>query len=80
MLIDIVRMAWIIVLAALNWFFMLIRWIDRNPEWADQLRRNECPRPWFFKVWTVLFIAACICVGFLVCYYSVKSYLMIRGW
>lgn len=79
MLTRVVLLSWLIIVWALVWFGMLVRWIARNPEWAEQLRRNECPRPWFFKVWTFLFISACICAGFLICYYILKFFLMIAG-
>lgn len=79
MLIRIVRLAWIIIGGTAAWLLLLVRWIDRNPEWADQLRRHECPRPWFFRVWTDLFIIACICLGFLVCYYIITTYSMLMG-
>lgn len=76
MLTHIVQLAWIIIAATVIWFGLLVRWVERNPEWADQVRRHACPRPWFFKVWTTLFIIGCVCVGFLVCYYIITYYLL----
>lgn len=71
MLIHIIRLAWVIAVGALVWFGMLIRWVVRNPDWADQLIRHECPVPWFFKVWRVLFVVGASCVGVLIGYYFI---------
>lgn len=79
MLIRVVQMAWVIIVGTFAWLGMLIRWIIRNPEWADQVKNHECPRPWFFQVWTIMFIIACICLGFLLCYYILTFYLTMRG-
>lgn len=61
-----IKLGQIVAAGTAAWFLMLIRWIDRNPEWADQIRRNECPLPWFFKVWRVLVICSSFYVSILI--------------
>lgn len=72
---------WVIILmAAILWLFLLLNWIDRNPEYADQIKNKEAPYPWFFRVWEFFVIDAIIFgIGIILYYIYEIIYILIGG-
>lgn len=61
----------IIIMAGMLWFLLILDWMNRNPEYAKQVKNKEAPYPWFFWVWCFLILSAAILSIVIIFYYII---------